>query len=72
MKHRMWSELGRGQRWGVAVSGVVQVAMAVWAWNDLAHRPAEQVRGRKSVWAAVIAVNFVGPIAYWRWGRSRP
>lgn len=72
MEHRTWSELGRGQRWGIAVSGAVQAAMAAWAWHDLAHRPAEQVNGRKSVWAAVIAVNFVGPVVYWRWGRARP
>lgn len=72
MEHRTWSELDRGQRWGIAASGVVQVAMAAWAWHDLARRPAAQVHGRKSAWAAVIAVNVVGPIAYWRWGRSRP
>lgn len=47
----------------------VQLSMAVSAWADLAARPAEEVRGRKSVWAAVIAVNFVGPITYFVRGR---
>lgn len=47
----------------------VQLSMAVSAWADLAARPAEEVRGRKSVWAAVIAVNVVGPITYFVRGR---
>jgi hypothetical protein len=42
------------------------------AWADLArHHPAE-VRGPKWRWAALIAVNYAGPIAYFRWGRTRP
>jgi len=27
------------------------------------------VNGPKPLWAAAIAVNFVGPLAYLRWGR---
>ncbi|SES40174.1 PLDc N-terminal domain-containing protein [Actinokineospora terrae] len=67
---RKWSDLSRAQRTAVVTAGIVQLALAAWAWTDLAHRPAERVRGRKSCWAAVIAVDFAGPIAYWRWGRS--
>jgi hypothetical protein len=36
---------------------------------DLAKRPKEQVRGSKPAWAALIAVNFVGPISYFAFGR---
>jgi len=32
-------------------------------------RPAERVTGRKAVWALVIGINFVGPIAYFIRGR---
>jgi len=38
-------------------------------WADLATRPAARVNGRKDVWAAIIGVNFVGPIAYFARGR---
>ena len=31
----------------------------------------DQVNGRKALWAAIIAVNFVGPLSYFRWGRRR-
>ena len=36
---------------------------------DLAMRPVRSVNGSKSRWAMIIAVNFVGPIAHFRWGR---
>ncbi|GAA4445745.1 PLD nuclease N-terminal domain-containing protein [Actinokineospora soli] len=66
---RKWSDLTRGQRRVVVAAGIVQTALAAWAWTDLARRPADRVNGPKAVWAAVIAVNFAGPIAYRRWGR---
>jgi hypothetical protein len=49
----------------------VQISLAATAWVDLARRPAELVRGPKPAWALAIAVNFVGPIAYFTVGRRR-
>ncbi|MEV4603628.1 PLD nuclease N-terminal domain-containing protein [Amycolatopsis sp. NPDC049253] len=66
---REWAELSSAQRRVVAGAAVVQATLAATAWWDLAHRPADQVRGPKAVWAAVIAVNFAGPLAYFGWGR---
>jgi hypothetical protein len=59
-----WEDLSDGQRRGLTVGIVVQLALAVTAWRDLARRPAEQVRGPKALWAALIAVNGVGPVSY--------
>jgi len=42
------------------------------AVDDLVRRPPTQVRGPKWAWAPAMAVNFVGPLAYLRWGRIRP
>lgn len=53
------------------VLAAVQLGLAATAWTDLARRGAAEVNGRKAVWAAVIAVNWVGPLAYFRWGRRR-
>jgi hypothetical protein len=64
MPNRDWSDLSPQQRTGMIIAGAVQLALAAAAWTDLARRPAEQVNGPKGVWAVVIAVNFVGPIAY--------
>ncbi|KLL97404.1 membrane protein [Rhodococcus sp. IITR03] len=48
---------------------VVQLSLAVAAWADLARRPADKVNGSKLRWALTIAVNFFGPIRYFRKGR---
>lgn len=67
--NKKWSDLTSGQRTAVVVAGCVQVALAASAWADLARRPAEEVEGSKAKWAAIIGINFVGPIAYFVRGR---
>ncbi|KAE8764954.1 hypothetical protein GB883_06520 [Georgenia thermotolerans] len=64
-----WAELSGGQRAALVALGAVEVALAAAAWTDLARRPADAVNGRKSLWAAAIAVNIVGPLSYFKWGR---
>jgi hypothetical protein len=71
MARKTWSDLTPVQQKAVVVVAVVQVSLATAAWIDLARRPAERVRGPKAVWALGIAVNFVGPVAYFGWGRRR-
>lgn len=66
---KRWKDLSSGQRAGVIGLGAVQVGLAAAAWRDLAGRSAAQVRGNKSVWAAVIGINFIGPILYFVRGR---
>ena len=50
----------------------VQLSLAAAAWTDLAKQPAVEVNGPKGLWAGVIAVNFVGPLAYLLRGRRGP
>ena len=69
---RRWSDLDRREQAAVIGLAAVQLTLATAAWIDLARRPAAQVRGPKPLWAAGIAVNFVGPIAYFTVGRIRP
>ena len=71
MRRKRWTELTEREKTAVLVAASVQLSLAVTAWVDLARRPAELVRGRKPVWAAAIAVNFIGPIAYFTAGRRR-
>jgi hypothetical protein len=55
------------------VAASVQLSLAAAAWADLATRPAEEVNGGKGRWALLIAVNWIGPFAWFRWGRrGRP
>lgn len=69
--NKRWSELSTGQRRGIVLSGVVQVALLGAALVDIWRRPEEEIRGNKRVWALVAFVNFVGPIAYFAFGRRR-
>ncbi len=66
---KQWKDLSSGQRASVIATGVLQLALAAAAWTDLAKRPAKKVNGKKGVWAAIIAINWVGPIAYFVKGR---
>jgi hypothetical protein len=68
---RSWNDLSPRQQTAVLVLGSVQLSLAATAWTDLARRPAEEVNGSKIRWALIIAVNFLGPAAYFRWGRRR-
>ena len=66
-----WSDLSPRQRTAVLVLGSIQLSLAATAWVDLGRRPAAEVNGRKAIWALVIAVNWIGPLSYFRWGHRR-
>lgn len=68
-KKQTWSEMSPGNKAIVSVVGIGQVLLATTAWRDLAKRTAAQVNGPKGLWAAIIAINWVGPIAYFVKGR---
>ena len=69
-RKKTWQDMSSGRRATLTGMGLIQLALAVAAWVDLARRPAERVNGRKGVWAAVIAINWIGPIAYFAKGRT--
>ena len=71
MKKKSWNELTDTQKTVLLTLMSVQVSLAVSAWADLAFRPAEQGRGSKGRWAAIIAVNFIGPALYFWRGRQK-
>jgi hypothetical protein len=71
MRSKRWDEASNRQRVTTMLLTAVQVSLAVSAWADLAKRPKEQVVGSKLRWAAIIAVNFVGPVLYFAKGRRR-
>jgi hypothetical protein len=70
MAKKKWADLTSGQRKAVVALGVVEVALATAAYVDLLRRPADQINGSKGKWAAVILINFVGPISYFARGRK--
>lgn len=68
---KKWQDLSGPQRTVALTLMSVQLSLAATAWADLATRPADQVNGSKAKWAAVIAVNFVGPVLYFTKGRRK-
>ncbi len=71
MNRRSWKDLSSGQRTALKIAAVVQYVLLGAALVDLKFRSPDRVRGSKKLWAAVSMVNFVGPIAYFVWGRKR-
>ena len=69
MRAQRWSDMSDRQQMGLLALASVQLSLSATAWADLVTRPAALVNGRKGVWAAVIGVNFFGPIAYFARGR---
>jgi Phospholipase_D-nuclease N-terminal len=71
-RRKRWSELSQGQQRAIMAAAGVQVLLAAAALLDLRRRPAEQIRGSKKLWTAAAFVNFVGPLAYFAFGRRPP
>ena len=71
-RSRRWDELATVIKVLIMLLAAVQVSLAVSAWTDLAQRPTEQVNGTKRRWAAIIAINFIGPMLYFTHGRRSP
>lgn len=68
---KRWSELTPAQQAVIAVVGLVQLLLLAAALVDLRRRPAEQINGNKKLWTLVAFINFVGPMAYFVFGRKK-
>ena len=66
---KRWSDLTGTQQGFIITLAAVELALTVAALVDLARRPAEQVRGPKSLWSLGCFVEPVGPLAYLALGR---
>jgi Phospholipase_D-nuclease N-terminal len=53
----------------IACAAVVQFGLLAAALGDLYRRRPGEVRGSRRLWTAVSFVNFVGPAAYFAFGR---
>lgn len=68
-RKQRWSELPPGRRRAIVVLGAAQVSFQLAALIDLRRRPADELRGSKRLWAAASFVNWLGPLAYFAYGR---
>ena len=65
------SDLTADQKKGVGILSAVQFLLAGAALVDIWRRPGSEIQGSKVAWSAACAVNFIGPIAYFVFGRRR-
>jgi hypothetical protein len=71
---RRWSDLSKRTRILLITAAAADGTLRVAALIDIKRRPASQIRGRKRVWAAAMAVVSsagVLPISYFVFGRRR-
>ena len=66
---RRWSDFSGGQKTAIVTAATLELALKLFAARDLVKRPAGDVRGSKALWAPLLLVNFLGPIAYLAFGR---
>lgn len=69
-KKKRWSEMGPLQRIAVVILSMIQVGLLAAALWDIRRRSDEEINGSKALWSSVVFINFVGPIAYFSFGRK--
>lgn len=74
MKHatKKWENLHPVVRTVLALGGLADMGLRVYALIDVARRPDKEINGPKEAWIPALAViNSLGllPCAYLRWGR---
>jgi bacteriorhodopsin len=72
MQKRRWADLSAFQRTCVIIGAMIQFSLLVAGLWDLAHRTRDEVRGDRRLWAGFMFVNWIGPIAYFTYGRKNP
>lgn len=70
-RKKRWEELSRAQKLAIMLLGVLQIALLAAALWDIRRRPEAEINGRKGLWTAAAFINFVGPVAYFIFGRKR-
>jgi hypothetical protein len=69
VKKQRWEDLSPAARRGIVAAGVVQLTLFATAQLDLHRRAPREVRGQKRWWRLALFVNFLGPLAYFAYGR---
>jgi hypothetical protein len=68
---RKWSELSDRQRALLLAAAAAELSLKIAALIDIKRRPADLIRGPKTLWRAAMAVNLLGPMSYFTIGRKR-
>jgi Phospholipase_D-nuclease N-terminal len=66
-----WAELSDRQRALLLGAAAAELSLKIAALIDISRRPAGRIRGPKALWRAAMAVNLLGPLSYFAFGRKR-
>jgi hypothetical protein len=66
-----WRDLSDGQRNAIKILALAEFTLKIAMLIDIRRRPASQIRGPKRAWRAAAAVNTIGPVSYFAFGRRR-
>lgn len=67
---KQWGDMTTTQQAGLVLMGVIQVALLAAALIDIRRRSADELNGSKRLWVLAAFVNFIGPLAYFIFGRK--
>ena len=70
MQKKRWSDLSAVQKAAIIVGGAIQIGLLFAGLWDLAHRKPEEVRGDRRMWAGLMFIEWLGPLAYFTYGRK--
>jgi phospholipase D-like protein len=71
MRQKQWNDLTDTQKRAIVLLGALQLVLLAAALIDIRRSPADAINGSKRLWTMVVFINFVGPIAYFLFGRKR-
>lgn len=71
MAEKKWSDLSKGQRTAIKFLALAELTLKIGMLVDIKRRPASQIRGPKAAWRAAAAVNTIGPVSYFLFGRRK-
>jgi hypothetical protein len=69
LAEKKWSDLSEGQRNAIKVLALAELTLKIAMLVDIRRRPPSQIRGPKRLWRAAAAVNTLGPVSYFAFGR---
>ena len=67
---KRWQDLTEKQQIAIVVTGIIQAGLLSAALVDIYRRTEEELTASKGAWTAISFVNFLGPIAYFLFGRK--
>jgi uncharacterized small protein (DUF1192 family) len=71
LAEKKWNDLSAGQRNAIKILAVAELSLKIAMLIDIRRRPASQIRGPKNAWRAAAAVNTLGPVSYFAFGRRK-